>query len=73
MHIITAVKRPKSINRGKARWRLLVPNVRLSPNADGTYDIFLEYSKADVEFAKDFDLKRNLSENAKKLSEVVSY
>ena len=50
----------------------MVPNVRLSPNADGTYDIFLEYSKADVEFAKDFDLKRNLSENAKKLSEVVS-
>ena len=50
----------------------MVPNVRLSPNADGTYDIFLEYSKADVELAKDFDLKRTLSENAKTLSDVVS-
>lgn len=50
----------------------MIPNIRLVPNQDGTCDLFLEYSRMDVEFAKEFDVKKNLTENSKRLSDTIA-
>ena len=35
----------------------MLPYVKLVPNADGTFDIYLEYSKRDAEFAREWSGK----------------
>ena len=49
----------------------LLPNMRLVSNHDGTYDLWLDYSRGDTEFAKDFDFRHNLKKNSRKLLESV--
>ena len=45
--------------------------MRLVPNHDGTYDLWLDYSRGDVEFAKDFDSRHNLRANSRKLLKSI--
>lgn len=49
----------------------MTPSIQLFPNRDGSYDLLLDYTKTDVEFAKEFDLRGSLSAGAKKLSYAV--
>ena len=35
-----------------------MPNIKLVPRQDGEYDILIEYSKADVEFAWEFGKRK---------------
>lgn len=49
-----------------------MPNIRLVPNSDGSYDILLEYKKGDVEFAEDFDSKKKLLTSSKRLSDTIA-
>lgn len=49
----------------------MIPHIRLAPNPDGTYDILVEYTRADVELAADFDVERNLKADSKSLSSTM--
>lgn len=49
----------------------MIPNIRLVSNHDGTYDLLLDYPAGDVEFAEEFDIKRNIKSNSIKLSQTV--
>ena len=40
-----------------------MPNIKLVPRQDGDYDILIEYSKADVEFAWEFGREKNKHTN----------
>lgn len=55
----------------KGAVRLLTPNIKLISNNDGTYDLILEYSGKGAEIAEEFDLKKNLKENSKKLWDSI--
>ena len=48
-----------------------VPNLRLLVNPDGTYDLILEYSSGDVEFAEEFSVKKSLQKNSKRLLNAI--
>ncbi len=48
-----------------------MPNIKLVPNQDGTFDLLLEYSRKDVEFTEEFNGKRSIKTNSRKLSEAV--
>ncbi len=48
----------------------MTPEIRLQPNGDGSYDLLLEYSRWDAEFAN-FDLKRYWSHPSKALAHRV--
>ena len=41
-----------------------MPNIKLVPRQDGEYDILIEYSKADVEFAWEFGKRKNKHTNS---------
>ncbi len=43
----------------------MLPNIRLTANGDGSYDIIIEYSAIDVEFSQNFDIKQDLIEHSK--------
>lgn len=52
----------------------MIPHIRLAPNPDGTYDILVEYTRADVELAADFDVEQNLKSDSKNLlKQIRSY
>ena len=54
--------------------KFLIPNIKLVPNRDGTYDLLLEYSHQDIETAEEFDLKKSIKTNSKSLSaSIASY
>jgi spore germination protein YaaH len=48
-----------------------MPNIKLVSNQDGTYDLLLEYSKFEAEFASEFDLQRALKNGSQKLSKTI--
>ena len=50
--------------------KVMTPEIRLQPNGDGSYDLLLEYSRWDAEFAN-FDLKRYWSHPSKALAHRV--
>ncbi len=49
----------------------MIPDMKLIPNKDGSYDLLLLYSGADVEFAEEFDIKQNIGKQSKKLSSAI--
>ena len=50
-----------------------MPVTRLVPNGDGTYDIYLEYSRFDVEFANEFDVKKDILSNSRRILHTVRH
>lgn len=48
------------------------PTVSLVSNGDGTYDLLLEYSRGGAEFAKDFDVKKEIAKNSPTLLQTIS-
>ena len=52
----------------------VMPAMRLSTNQDGTCDLILEYSRAELstEFAKEFSAGESIKSGGKKLSEAVA-
>lgn len=44
----------KQIYYGKVRYTSMLPYVKLVPNPDGTFDIYLKYDKKDAEFAHEW-------------------
>ena len=51
-----------------------MPNIKLVPRQDGEYDILIEYSKADVEFAWEFGKRKNKHTNSEGiLKSILEY
>lgn len=51
-----------------------MPNIKLVPRQDGDYDILIEYSKSDVEFAWDFGSRKNKRSNSEGiLNSILEY
>ena len=49
-------------------------NIMLVPRQDGAYDILIEYSKADVEFAWEFGKRKNKRTNSEGiLKSILEY
>ena len=52
----------------------MLPAIKLVSNHNGTYDIILEYTREDVEFAQEFDVGKNVLSNSKEiLASVKAY
>ena len=49
-----------------------MPNIKLVPRQDGEYDILIEYSKADVEFAWEFGKRKNKHTNSEGILKSIS-
>ena len=49
----------------------MTPQIRLQPNGDGSYDLLLEYSRWDAEFAKGFDFRQYWRHPSKSLAHRV--
>ncbi|MCI9576959.1 MAG: hypothetical protein HFJ84_10030 [Clostridiales bacterium] len=49
----------------------MLSKIKLVSNGDGTYDIFVEYTKQDVEFAADFEGKKKSFLLPKRISKLV--
>lgn len=47
--------------------------MRLVSNGDGTYDIYLEYFRYNMEFADEFDSKRNILSNSKQILNFIRH
>ena len=50
----------------------MMPSVKLVPNKDGTYDLWLEYPRGDTEFANEFHSGPDGKTNPRKLSKIIS-
>ncbi len=49
----------------------MTPEIRLQPNGDGSYDLLLEYSRWDAEFAGGFDIRQYWRHPSKSLAHRV--
>lgn len=49
----------------------MTPSLKLMPNYDGSYDLWIEYSRNDVEFAEEFDVKKEIKTNSQKILETA--
>lgn len=64
----------KVIQKQTGKVNAMLPAIKLVSNHDGTYDIFLEYKREDVEFAQEFDVGKNVLSNSKEiLASVKAY
>ena len=41
-----------------------MPNIRLVPNRDGTYDLLLEYTRADIEVTEELTIRKDIKKNS---------
>ena len=51
--------------------KVMTPEIRLLPNGDGSYDLVLEYSRWDAEFANGFDFRQYWRHPSKSLAHRV--